>query len=238
MSRRAFTLVEVLMVVLILGIVGAASVAYVGGRDDLKVAAAARRLTSGVQYAQNLSIARRVPHYVVELDGWLVVCTREGGAWTPIDHPAGGGRVGVDLTAGVVRDDKHFGKQAVLGFDETGQPFTCGARRQRPQPAGGAGGRGPEGGRPPGEADDRAGDGRGPGGDRGVTGPAFAASASDRSAHDPRRSASAISKRNVRVGYGFVRPAITAAGVAECSTWNILVPPSPPNPRRGLQSGF
>ena len=121
--RRAFTLVEVLTVVLILGIVGAAATAYIGGRGDLAVAGEARRFVTGVQFSQNLAIAKRKPHYIVEQDGWLAVYTREGSTWVPVDHPAGGGLVGIDLRGNVTRDDALFGTRPVLGFDETGQPF-------------------------------------------------------------------------------------------------------------------
>ena len=121
--RRAFTLVEVLTVVLILGIVGAAATAYIGGRGDLAVAGEARRFVTGVQFAQNLAVAKREPHFVVEQDGWLALYTRQGGSWIPVEHPAGGGRVGIELGGDVFRDDSLFGNRPVLGFDEGGQPF-------------------------------------------------------------------------------------------------------------------
>ncbi len=127
-TRSGFTLIEILMVVAVLGIVGVTAVAYVGGRDDLKVASAARRLVSGLQFAQNLAIARRVPHYVVDKNDWIAVYTRDGATWVPVEHPAGGGLIGVDISGkeGVTRHDSTFDGLPVLGFDATGQPFKAG----------------------------------------------------------------------------------------------------------------
>lgn len=62
--RRGFTLVEILMVVVILGIAGAIIVPQLGSRDDLKAAAAARMLLADLIYAQNMAITRQTNHYV------------------------------------------------------------------------------------------------------------------------------------------------------------------------------
>lgn len=63
-ARRAFTLVEILTVVLILGIASAIIAPQIGSRDDLKVRAAARVLISDLIYAQNLAIAQQKRVYV------------------------------------------------------------------------------------------------------------------------------------------------------------------------------
>jgi prepilin-type N-terminal cleavage/methylation domain-containing protein len=128
--NRAFTLVEMLVVVAILGIVGVTSLAYIGGRDDLKAASAARRLVSTIQYAQNLAIAKAEPHYVVPnlavSGNSLDVATHDGTGWVLVDHPTDSGHLGMDFSRldGVRRADTKFGTQPVLGFDLTGAPFT------------------------------------------------------------------------------------------------------------------
>jgi prepilin-type N-terminal cleavage/methylation domain-containing protein len=56
-TRRGFTLVEILAVVVILGIASAIIIPQIGSRDDLRAAAAARVLVADLIYAQNLAIS-------------------------------------------------------------------------------------------------------------------------------------------------------------------------------------
>lgn len=62
--RGGFTLVEILMVVVILGIASAVIVPQIGTRSDLKARAAARMVTADLIYAQNMAIATQRMHYV------------------------------------------------------------------------------------------------------------------------------------------------------------------------------
>src|SRR5688500_12833639 len=62
--RRGFTLVEILMVVVILGIASAVIVPQIGTRSDLKARAAARIVVADLIYAQNMAIATQKMHYV------------------------------------------------------------------------------------------------------------------------------------------------------------------------------
>ncbi len=61
---RGFTLAEILTVVVILGIASALVIPQLGNRDDLRCASATRVIMADLMYAQNLSIARQVRHYV------------------------------------------------------------------------------------------------------------------------------------------------------------------------------
>jgi prepilin-type N-terminal cleavage/methylation domain-containing protein len=63
-SRSAFTLVEVMTVIVILGIAAACIVPQIGTRDDLDVAAAARSVMADLLYAQNRAIATQKMHFV------------------------------------------------------------------------------------------------------------------------------------------------------------------------------
>jgi prepilin-type N-terminal cleavage/methylation domain-containing protein len=63
-NRPAFTLVEILTVVVILGIAGAVIVPQMGSRGDLKAAAAARMIMADLIYAQNRAISTQTRHYV------------------------------------------------------------------------------------------------------------------------------------------------------------------------------
>ena len=63
--RSAFTLIEILIVVVILGIAAAVIVPQLGTRDDLRAAAAARTLMADLIYAQNRAVALQKTHYVI-----------------------------------------------------------------------------------------------------------------------------------------------------------------------------
>jgi prepilin-type N-terminal cleavage/methylation domain-containing protein len=64
-TRRAFTLVEILMVVLILAITSAIIVPQISSRDDLKASAASRVLMADLIWAQNRAITTQQKQYVV-----------------------------------------------------------------------------------------------------------------------------------------------------------------------------
>ena len=56
-TRGGFTLVEILMVVVIIGIASAIIIPQIGTRDDMRATAAARTLVSDLVYAQSLAIS-------------------------------------------------------------------------------------------------------------------------------------------------------------------------------------
>jgi prepilin-type N-terminal cleavage/methylation domain-containing protein len=63
-TQRAFTLVEVMTVMVILGIAAACVVPQIGTRNDLDAAAAARSVMADLLYAQNRAIATQQQHFV------------------------------------------------------------------------------------------------------------------------------------------------------------------------------
>ena len=56
-ARRAFTLIEILTVVIILGISAAIIIPNVSNRDDMRAAGAARMVMADLIFAQNRAIA-------------------------------------------------------------------------------------------------------------------------------------------------------------------------------------
>jgi prepilin-type N-terminal cleavage/methylation domain-containing protein len=64
-QKPAFTLVEILVVLIILGIAAAMIVPQMGSRDDLRAAAAARMVMADLIYAQNRAIATQQKHFVI-----------------------------------------------------------------------------------------------------------------------------------------------------------------------------
>src|SRR5213592_1024430 len=64
LRARGFTLVEILVVVIILGIARAIIVPSIGSRNDLKAAAAARVIMADLIYTQNLAITSQGNRYM------------------------------------------------------------------------------------------------------------------------------------------------------------------------------
>lgn len=132
-NRSAFTLIEILMVVVILGIASAVIVPQIGTRDDLKVSAAARIVMADLIYAQNRSIASQ-QMYCVKFDAGaesyaLVAASSPA---TPIEHPITKDdyQVALESTSGledVTIESASFDGQRMIGFDELGTPYAVDA---------------------------------------------------------------------------------------------------------------
>src|SRR5438094_754770 len=130
-QRRAFTLIEILTVVMILGIVGAVIVPQLGSRDDLRTASAARQVMADLIYAQNRAISTQQKHYVQFNGNTYTLYTRPDdiSALATITHPvtrdtyvqnlAVPGTALESVKIGTV----NFGGKSWMGFDEFGSPF-------------------------------------------------------------------------------------------------------------------
>ena len=131
-TSRAFTLVEILVVVLILGIAAAVIVPSMGSRDDLKAAAAARMIMADLIYAQNRAITTQQRHYVVfnttTPQNYRVSLSPTDGS--SIQHPVSKNpyimRVGPGGSSGlneVTMSAVSFEGKTTLAFDELGVPY-------------------------------------------------------------------------------------------------------------------
>ena len=145
-AAAAFTLVEILVVVVILGIAAAVIVPQMGTRDDLRVDGARRMLMADLIYAQNRSISTQTRHFVVfnnttyphtyRIVTNLSTANPNG---TPVQHPVThaddfqivfGGNA-PDNTPNIPRglemvrlgDVKFEGNHNVICFDELGGPY-------------------------------------------------------------------------------------------------------------------
>jgi len=129
---RAFTLVEILVVVTILGIAAAVVVPQMGTRGDLKAAAAARMIMADLIYAQNRAISTQTKHYVTFSTGTTPKTYRIVTSMSPlvdITHPITkasnylvtfGTSPGLtDITLGAVS----FEGKTTIAFDELGVPY-------------------------------------------------------------------------------------------------------------------
>ncbi|MFW6033334.1 MAG: GspH/FimT family pseudopilin, partial [Phycisphaeraceae bacterium] len=133
--RRAFTLVEILVVVVILGIAGAIVVPHLLTAGQLGVQAAARSVIADILYAQNEAVAhQKIRAVIFSPDSESYQLTDEQG--TPIEAAwrMGGGDRGyaIDFTRdkrfeGVKIVSADFSGQPKLEFDELGTPSSGGS---------------------------------------------------------------------------------------------------------------
>ncbi len=134
--RRAFTLLELLIVVVILGIIGASVVPMVSSSQDAQCAAAARALAADIELVQSEALARQAPvalvfspdnqRYAVVLDQGQDLDAYE--SLTPLEHPS---RPGQDYEVSLASDLNlpelivnavDFGGSRYVVFDSVGSP--------------------------------------------------------------------------------------------------------------------
>ncbi len=132
--RTGFTLVEILVVVIIIGIAGAVVIPSISSRDDLRVAAAARLVMADIIYAQNLAITQQGNHYT-QFDAATQRYAVMDGSLGVVDHPVNrmpyrvicgaGGTAGMEqvtIVSAAFTTQAGGAAYSTLGFDELGTP--------------------------------------------------------------------------------------------------------------------
>jgi prepilin-type N-terminal cleavage/methylation domain-containing protein len=150
--NRGFTLVEILVVVVIIGIAAAVIVPQMGTRDDLKAAAAARMLMADLIYAQNRAISTQTRYYLTFDTVSVPQTYRVVSSMNPvtdITHPVTKastyqvkfGRGAPADTPGITPGMDQCGLGAVnieghtaIGFDELGVPCYWNSATNQPVP--------------------------------------------------------------------------------------------------------
>jgi prepilin-type N-terminal cleavage/methylation domain-containing protein len=129
--RRGYTLVEVLVVVSIIGIIGAIVVPQMIEPGNLRVQAATRAIVADLLVAQNEAIAHQSPRRVIfepaqgryriaDHDGISVVANWQSGAVYVVDF------TNDSRFAGVSIQSVDFSGQLLVEFDELGAPSSGG----------------------------------------------------------------------------------------------------------------
>lgn len=133
-NNRAFTLIEILCVVVILGICSALIIPQIGSRDDLRVAAAARVVMADLMYAQNRAISTQQKQFL-SFSGQaytLQYRTSDTAPLTTTTHPTTKGNYITGFSTSATNSALNsctlvswsMGSGInVLGFDELGAPF-------------------------------------------------------------------------------------------------------------------
>ncbi len=131
---RGFTLVEILVVVVIIGIASAIVLPQLSSRSDLIASSAARQLVADLAYAQNRAITAQVKQYVT----FTVTASTVGGSYTLMATSAGGsithpvtknpyiqsfGTVSTGYSS-VALTSAAFDGSTTFYFDETGVPYS------------------------------------------------------------------------------------------------------------------
>jgi prepilin-type N-terminal cleavage/methylation domain-containing protein len=134
--RSAFTLIEVLVVVVILGIASAIVLPQVTSQDDTSAASAARVVMADLLYAQNRAIDMQTTHYVAfDTANQQYTLYSSMSPATVLQHPVYqnnyvmtfGQSGSNNISQSVTLSSANFNGQTTIAFDETGVPYSYNA---------------------------------------------------------------------------------------------------------------
>ena len=145
-SHKGFTLVELIIVVVILGIAAMMAIPMVSNAADMQVRSAANRIAADMDYAKNLAITHQSRYCVIfdEADESYEIRVDPFGVSDVIDHPVNPGKFVVDFSADsrlsrvkIVSADFDSGVSVsnTITFDYLGSPYS-GAGSPAPLDAG------------------------------------------------------------------------------------------------------
>jgi prepilin-type N-terminal cleavage/methylation domain-containing protein len=143
MDRKGFTLIELIMVMVLLGIMAAVVVPRLGNMTTTNAAAFPAKLRADIRYAQNLAMTRgkRTRVYfngtgpapvTAPAQGYSVGIDNSGtgncSSFTLASDPAGGGNMLVTLNTGMYTGITIPAPSITcLEYDSLGRPYACGA---------------------------------------------------------------------------------------------------------------
>lgn len=99
LSKKGFTLIEVVLVLVIVAILAASVNIGINGISSARLNGAARRLVSDLRFAQQVAITKRIRHGIIFTANSYTVFENDLPA-DPARNPQGGGDFIVDFTTG------------------------------------------------------------------------------------------------------------------------------------------
>lgn len=134
LKRHAFTLIELLIVLTIIGIAALVVVPMVSSHGEMRLSAAARKVVADLQYAQNMAVASQRTYYIRFDEAGYDVARSTGASTEPeqVVHPVEksafvvgfAGHAKAEALAAVEVESVDFAGRSVLRFDATGAPGT------------------------------------------------------------------------------------------------------------------
>ncbi len=129
-GRNGFTLVEIIIVVVILGIAALMAVPMLSSAADMQVRSAANRIAADLDYTKGLAITHQSYYSVIfDVSGEFYEIQDETG--TPIDHPVNPGTFVVDFSTdsrlsqvNIVSADFDPDSSETITFDYLGSPYS------------------------------------------------------------------------------------------------------------------
>ena len=134
-QKRAFTLVEIIIVVVILGIAAAIAIPMVSNAADIRVRAAANKIAADLDYVKSMAITHQKKYLAIfdESNNSYEVRVEPFGLSDVIDHPVNPGPFSVDFSTdgnldrvNIASADFDSGSSVsnVLTFDYLGSPYS------------------------------------------------------------------------------------------------------------------
>jgi prepilin-type N-terminal cleavage/methylation domain-containing protein len=137
-KQTAFTLIEILIVILILAVAALIVVPNIGSAGSTEAVSAARVLQADLDVARSMALTTQVPTSVVfssDLKSYMVTANYAGGAYTStvaVNHPVNMGQLfqvtipSLNGMSGVRVTNVNFGGLTYVTFDSLGAPSSAG----------------------------------------------------------------------------------------------------------------